>query len=76
MNYKVTDTNAPITDGKVKWWVTGDDSSSEIHAEAYYQPKGIMGFLMTPMLKVNFPQQLNDGLTDMKTYIETNAAHH
>lgn len=73
LTYVVTDTNSPITDGKVKWWVTGDETNSIINADVFYKPRGIMGMIMSPMLRKIFPEQLNLGLSDMKKYLELNS---
>lgn len=62
----MTDTNAPIKNGQVKWDISGDEFKSEIHADAYYKEKGVMVFLMNSMLRLNFPRQLNQCLKDNK----------
>lgn len=68
--YAVTDTNSPIKDGKVRWWVTGDDQQSKVNVDVSYQPKGVMGALMKPVLKRVFPRQIDRALHDIKSYLE------
>ena len=70
LTYAVTDTNSPIKDGKVRWWVTGDDQQSKVNVDVSYQPKGFMGALMKPVLKRVFPKQIDGALHDIKNYLE------
>jgi len=68
--YIITDAAAPITDAWVAWSVEGDDRRSKIRARVSYRPKGVMGRLMLPMMRKQFPKQMNAALADLKQHLE------
>lgn len=74
--YIITDAAAPITDAWVAWSVEGDDRRSKIRARVSYRPKGVMGRLMLPMMRKQFPKQMNAALTDMKQHLEARVIRH
>lgn len=74
--YIITDAAAPITDASVAWSVEGDDRRSRIRARVSYRPKGLMGRLMAPMMRKQFPKQMNAALADLKKHLEAHAPAH
>lgn len=76
ITYIITDAAAPITDASVAWSVEGDDRRSRIRARVSYRPKGLMGRLMAPMMRKQFPKQMNAALADLKKHLEAHAPAH
>jgi hypothetical protein len=68
--YKITDASAPVKNCHVDWRVTGDETSCRISTKVVYTPSGVMGWMMSGMLRHVFNKQLRAGLDDIKRALE------
>jgi hypothetical protein len=71
LSYDVLKTSAPIKNGSVVWRITGDEISSRISVTVVFKPAGVIGWMMSRVLRRKFNENMTAIVGDMKRALET-----
>ena len=72
--FNATEISLPMKMFRSRWTLEGDDSHSVLRVETAWEPKGLLGNLMRPLMKRRLTRGLGQALDDMRKELEKRAS--